>query len=61
MIRRARLSFKPNVRPGGRTVGSGARDGGSQPEEPVQAGEATAGPEEKSVGGEAPAQRSPDM
>ncbi|XP_040197420.1 transcription factor TFIIIB component B'' homolog isoform X2 [Rana temporaria] len=61
MIRRARLSFKPNVRPGGRTVGSGARDGGSQPEEPVQAGEATAGPEEKSVGGDAPAERSPDI
>ncbi|XP_077318618.1 transcription factor TFIIIB component B'' homolog isoform X2 [Lithobates pipiens] len=61
MIRRARLSFKPNVRPGARSVGSGARDGGAQPEEPVQAGEATAGPEEKSIGGESQAQRSPDI
>ncbi|XP_073480500.1 transcription factor TFIIIB component B'' homolog isoform X3 [Aquarana catesbeiana] len=60
MIRRPRLSFKPNVRPGARSVGSGARDGGSQPEEPVQAGEVTAGPE-KSIGGESPAQRIPDI
>ncbi|XP_068117336.1 transcription factor TFIIIB component B'' homolog [Hyperolius riggenbachi] len=48
MIRRSRLSFKPNVRPGGRAPGS--RDGGAapQPAEPAQSGEnvVTEGPEE---------------
>ncbi|XP_072272335.1 transcription factor TFIIIB component B'' homolog isoform X2 [Pyxicephalus adspersus] len=53
MIRRARLSFKPNVRPGGRSVGgSAARNEGSlsQPEEPSQPGDNT-GLEERDGGG----------
>ncbi|KAM5191803.1 transcription factor TFIIIB component B'' homolog [Mantella aurantiaca] len=58
MIRRARLTLKPNVRPGGRSAGSGGRDGvsASQPEEPVQAGDGagTAGLEERCMGGEKP-------